>query len=72
MVATLKARVHRGRLVLDEPTELPEGSEVALAVIEPGTVAQRERLRRRMLATDSPERRARYRQIAEALERLRG
>lgn len=30
MVRTLKARVHAGRLLLDEPTDLPEGSEVEL------------------------------------------
>lgn len=32
----LKARVHNGRLVLDEPTELPEGTEVALLLLDPG------------------------------------
>ena len=29
----LKARVKGGRLVLDEPTDLPEGAEVEIAVI---------------------------------------
>jgi hypothetical protein len=33
---TLKARVHNGRLVLDEPTELPEGTEVELLLLDPG------------------------------------
>ena len=33
---TLKARVHNGRLVVDEPTELPEGTEVALLPLDPG------------------------------------
>jgi hypothetical protein len=33
MMATFKARVQRGRLVLDEPTDLPEGAEVELAVV---------------------------------------
>jgi len=32
----LKAHVRGGRLVLDEPTDLPEGTEVELAVIEDG------------------------------------
>jgi len=32
----VKARVHNGRLVLDEPTELPEGTEVVLVAIEQG------------------------------------
>jgi len=28
----LKARVHNGRLTLDEPTDLPEGTEVPLEI----------------------------------------
>lgn len=30
----LRARVRNGRLVLDEPTDLPEGTEVELGVID--------------------------------------
>jgi hypothetical protein len=30
----LKAIVKNGRLVMDEPTELPEGTEVALAAVD--------------------------------------
>jgi len=30
----LKAHVHNGRLVLDEPTDLPEGSEVEIVLVE--------------------------------------
>lgn len=35
---SVKARVKNGRLVLDEPTDLPEGTEVTLTVTdgEPG------------------------------------
>ena len=33
---TLKARVQQGRLVMDEPTELPEGTEIALLPLDPG------------------------------------
>jgi hypothetical protein len=33
---TLKARVQAGRLVLDEPTDLPEGTEVELLPLDPG------------------------------------
>ena len=33
---TLKARVHAGRLILDEPTTLPEGTEVELLPLDPG------------------------------------
>jgi hypothetical protein len=33
---TLKAHVHNGRLVVDEPTRLPEGTEVELLPLDPG------------------------------------
>jgi hypothetical protein len=33
---TVTARVHGGRLVLDEPTTLPEGTEVELLPLDPG------------------------------------
>ena len=33
---TLKARVHNGRLVVDKPTYLPEGTEVELLPLDPG------------------------------------
>jgi hypothetical protein len=33
---TIKARVREGRLILDEPTDLPEGTEVELLPLDPG------------------------------------
>jgi len=33
---TLKARVNAGRLVVDEPTDLPEGTELELLPLDPG------------------------------------
>ena len=33
---TIKARVRAGRLVLDEPTDLPEGAEIELLPLDPG------------------------------------
>ena len=33
---TIKARVRAGRLVLDEPTDLPDGAEVELLALDPG------------------------------------
>ena len=33
---TIKARVHDGRLIVDEPTSLPEGTEVQLLPLDPG------------------------------------
>jgi len=32
----LKAHVHDGRLLLDEPTQLPEGTEIDLLPLDPG------------------------------------
>jgi hypothetical protein len=34
VVLTVRARVKNGRLVVDEPTDLPEGTEVELATME--------------------------------------
>ena len=33
---TIKARVQDGRLIVDEPTSLPEGTEVQLLPLDPG------------------------------------
>jgi len=33
---TIKARVSAGRLVVDEPTDLPDGTEVDLLPLDPG------------------------------------
>lgn len=33
---TIKARVQAGRLVVDEPTDLPEGTEIELLPLDPG------------------------------------
>jgi hypothetical protein len=33
---TIKARVRAGRLVVDEPTDLPEGTELELLPLDPG------------------------------------
>jgi len=41
----LKAHVRGGRLVLDEPTDLPEGAEVELTVIEDDDFEPEERTR---------------------------
>ncbi len=41
----LKAHVRGGRLVLDEPTELPEGAEVELVAVEDDDFEPEERAR---------------------------
>lgn len=40
VVAPLKARVENGRLELDEPTDLPEGAELEVVVIDDGLSAE--------------------------------
>jgi len=46
MKSTLKARVHNGRLILDEPCDLPEGTEVDLVLADSGDeLDEHERLR---------------------------
>jgi hypothetical protein len=39
----LKAHVRGGRLVLDEPTNLPEGTEVSVALVDGDELDDRER-----------------------------
>jgi len=41
----LKAHVHNGRLVLDEPTDLPEGAEVRLTISDDDEMDDEERAR---------------------------
>lgn len=33
---TIKARVTAGRLIVDEPTDLPDGTEVEMLALDPG------------------------------------
>lgn len=52
---TLKARVHAGRLVMDEPTDLPEGMEVELLPLDSGDWlddASRAALHKALLASE--------------------
>jgi hypothetical protein len=52
---TLKARVKAGRLVMDEPTDLPEGTEIELLPLDPGDWlddASRVALHKALLASD--------------------
>jgi len=55
----LKAKVTGGRLIVDEPTDLPEGTEISLVPADPHdamSVSERERLHGQIMeAIDSPE-----------------
>ena len=69
---TLKARVHNGRVILDEPTELPEGTEVVLLPLDPGDWLDqddREALHRALAASQEDVEAGR---LVDAEEALRG
>lgn len=75
MTLTLKAQVRGGRLVLDEPTDLPEGSEVELVVVDEGDElddADRERLHASLLRSAEEFRAGRGIDADHALDMLRG
>ncbi len=71
---TLKGRVHNGRLVLDEPTELPEGAEVDLLPLDPGDwldPADRAALQRALAASQEDIETGRLIEAEEVLRELR-
>jgi predicted DNA-binding antitoxin AbrB/MazE fold protein len=44
-MSALKARVENGRLRLDEPTDLPDGTEVELVIVGDDDLSEEERAR---------------------------
>jgi len=75
MTLTLKARVLAGRLVLDEPTELPDGSEVELVLADDGDELDeddRARLHASLRRSADQFRAGRGIDADEALSRLQG
>ena len=72
---TLKARVRNGRLLVDEPTQLPEGTEVDLLPLDPGDwldAADRATLHRALLASQEDLEAGRLVDAEEVLKELRG
>ncbi len=71
---TLKARVYKGRFVVDEPTELPEGTEVNLLPLDPGDwldAADRAALHRALVASQGDIEADRLIDAEEVLRELR-
>ena len=71
---TLKARVHNGRFVVDEPTALPEGTEVDLLPLDPGdwlTPEDRAALHRTLSASQEDIEAGRLVDAEEVLRELR-
>ena len=70
----LKAHVHAGRLVLDEPTELPEGTVIDLLPLDPGDwmdEADRAALHRALRESDADVAAGRLVDAAEILREIR-
>jgi hypothetical protein len=71
---TLKARVQNGRLVVNEPTELPEGTEVRLLPLDPGDwldSSDRSALHRALAASQADIEAGRLIDAEEVLRELR-
>jgi hypothetical protein len=71
---TITARVREGRLVLDEPTTLPEGTQVALLPLDPGDWlddTERTALHTALGASDADVAAGRLMDAPEVLRRLR-
>jgi len=71
---TIKARVHNGRFVVDEPTELPKGAEVDLLPLDPGDwldPEDRAALHRALLASQQDLEAGRLVDAEEVLRELR-
>jgi hypothetical protein len=71
---TMKATVRHGRLVLDEPTTLPEGTEVELLPLDPGDWlddAERVALHAALAQSDADVAAGRFIDAADVLKGLR-
>ena len=71
---TIKARVHNGRFVVEEPTQLPEGTEVELLPLDPGDWLDsddRAALHRALLASQEDIEAGRLVDAEEVLRELR-
>jgi hypothetical protein len=72
---TIKASVKSGRLVFDEPTDLPEGAEVILLPLDPGDwldETDRAALHAALAESDADVAKGRLVDAEEVLRELRG
>jgi hypothetical protein len=68
---TITARVRAGRLIVDEPTTLPEGTEVQLLPLDPGDWlddAERAMLHKALEASEADVRAGRVRDSVDVLK----
>ena len=69
-----KAQVRNGRLVLDDPSDLPEGTEVVLVSLDSWddlTDEERERLHKALAQSEEDLRQGRVRSAEKILDELR-
>ena len=74
LMSPLRARVRNGRLVLDEPTDLPEGTEVDLVPADGWDDLDdedRQRLHEALAASEEDVEQGRVASAAEVLEEIR-
>jgi hypothetical protein len=71
---TIKARVEAGRLRVDEPSDLPDGTEVRLLPLDPGDWLDdddRDALHKALAQSESEVREGRLLDVADILKGLR-
>ena len=68
---TFKAHVRKGRILLDEATDLPEGAEVELMAVDEMTPAERQQLEQALAESEEDVRAGRVSSAAEVLDELR-
>jgi hypothetical protein len=72
---TLKAHVRNGRLIMDEPTDIPEGSEIELVIADDEDnldEQERERLHRALRKSWASAKRGDTRPVQEIVRKLKG
>jgi len=72
---TLKAHVRNGRLIMDEPTDIPEGSEIELVIAgdeDDLDEKERERLHRALRKSWASAKRGDTRPAQEIMRKLKG
>ena len=72
---TIKARVQDGRLVVDEPIDLPDGTEVQLLPLDPGDwldEADRAALHKALAESEADVKAGRLVDAADIVKGLRG
>jgi hypothetical protein len=68
---TFKAHVRKGRLVLDEPTDLPDGAEIELVAVDEMTDDERQALEQALAESEDDVQAGRVYLAADVIAELR-